>query len=1458
MKKSFLSILFALALCLSLTCVAGAAEPSGDALTAQTLSDSSYTLSGGSYYLADDLTITQTIKVTGTVTLDLKGHVLKLNSSIYGGTASGSVIEIVSGGKLTLEDSDSTAKHYFYARSDSDLWRWDADATTMPADTAERTYHTVTGGVITGGSKIDGGGIYIWNGSSTGPAAELSMHGGSIVGCTAVYGGGVYVGNDNAKFTMESGSIAGCAASSEGGGVYVYNAAFFTMDDGSIHDCVCPRLQEKSYYGRGGGVSNHGTFVMTGGRIENCRVYTKTQTLTDPAAEGGGGIYSIGTFTMSGGKLVDCSTEEGGKGDGILLGGTMTLEDVVSTGYGLKIGDGWVDLNVQFCGNVACSCHHSLGSDGKCPTCKVEMKASVTVGTGESAVTSYYASLSDALAAANKASGETAVKALKEGGNSAAELTISRSMTFDMNGKTICMGTLDITGSGTVVTIQNTVTTTEVKKLFGMLNVNGGSKLKVASGQLANTVTVKSGGSAEITGGTLEILIVDAGGSAELSGGTFTQITNSNEGKSVQDLLKADYAYRQYEGTAATGWYCDKESTVSGKTLVVEAVPIKSVIITNEDDTKTHNPTDNNNAVLHAEATGAAEGASVTYRWYKSTNGGTPELIDDYATNEDCTLNKPITWDAGTYKFTCTATVDGYTVTSNTCTFTITKMEIGGYTAPTAKDTMTYNGGEQTLVNAGSVPDSKGTVQYKLGENGTWSADIPTAKNAATYTVYWQIVGETNYQDITDTTPLTATIAPFDISNSTSDSIPYFKAVCSEVPFDGTQKTLEPEFKLMASSASDADVLAALVEGTDYTISGDLSGTDIGAYSFTIIAAAGSNYTGSHTYYWNIVKGAKPTLPNINVNAKYSDSSVTVQVDQLLRGMPANAGALTFRTIGHSKTGSVTLDSYSVDGGKVIVSFSNGAAGDTITLYNMMVTSENYKDAAFDVVITLTDKNSQAALTITSANTATYRTSLQLMTSGGSGSGQVSWSVVNGTGSAVLNDDRLFPTKVGTVTVMATKAGDSTHNEVYSAPMTITIGKLQFSGEPRYTLITTSGKTLADATLRNNESWYKVSASIGWVDEDGNSLPDSTPVQPNTEYRWRFTVDEMDADGCEPTTLTGTVILWTRSSGGSSSGSTSTTVRNPDGSTTTTTTNKRTGEVTETTRTPNGVTGTTVTDKNGNVTNISASIPASAAKSGETIALPINEVKPGNGTTIDVSVPAGGATVEIPVKDPTPGTVVVIVNSDGSETIVSSSKVTENGIEVTLEKSVTLKIVDGSKRFGDVKDVDFFRDAVQWASSRGITGGIGDGKFGPHLSTERAQLVTFLWRAAGCPVVNFAMDFSDVDEESFYGEAVRWAASLGIVGGYGNGAFGTNDAITREQMAVILYRFAQAVGMDTTQGGMAAREFADYESVADYAREAMQWAVGAGIIQGADGKLLPGDVCTRGQIVTMLYRLLGK
>lgn len=262
----------------------------------------------------------------------------------------------------------------------------------------------------------------------------------------------------------------------------------------------------------------------------------------------------------------------------------------------------------------------------------------------------------------------------------------------------------------------------------------------------------------------------------------------------------------------------------------------------------------------------------------------------------------------------------------------------------------------------------------------------------------------------------------------------------------------------------------------------------------------------------------------------------------------------------------------------------------------------------------------------------------------------------------------------------------------------------------------------------------------------------------------------------------------------------------------------------------------------------------------------------------DVAVSDGAhGSVTVSPKSASKGsTVTVTVTPDKGYTLETLTVTDRNGSALNLTDkgggqytftmpsgpvTVTATFMDDNTMlnfFVDVPAGAYYYDAVLWAAEGGIVTGTDAVHFSPDASCTRAQLVTFLWRAAGSPVVNYAMNFNDVDSGAYYAEAVRWAASLGIAGGYGDGRFGTNDFVTREQVAALLHRFAKAQGMDTTQGGMAIREFDDFDAVPAYALEAMDWAVNAGVLKGDNNRLLPQDNCTRAQIVTMLYRALGE
>lgn len=175
--------------------------------------------------------------------------------------------------------------------------------------------------------------------------------------------------------------------------------------------------------------------------------------------------------------------------------------------------------------------------------------------------------------------------------------------------------------------------------------------------------------------------------------------------------------------------------------------------------------------------------------------------------------------------------------------------------------------------------------------------------------------------------------------------------------------------------------------------------------------------------------------------------------------------------------------------------------------------------------------------------------------------------------------------------------------------------------------------------------------------------------------------------------------------------------------------------------------------------------------------------------------------------------------------------------------------------FTDVSKADWFYDAVKYVYDNNIMSGTSGDLFSPDLQTTRGMIVTILYRLEGQPKASGIL-FSDVEQSMYYADAVTWAAANGVVSGYGNGEFGPDDMITREQLVSVLYRYAANKGIDVS-GRADIKQFSDAYSVSGYAVEAMEWAYACGLISGMqDGTLLPGGGASRSQTAAMLMRYI--
>ena len=243
-----------------------------------------------------------------------------------------------------------------------------------------------------------------------------------------------------------------------------------------------------------------------------------------------------------------------------------------------------------------------------------------------------------------------------------------------------------------------------------------------------------------------------------------------------------------------------------------------------------------------------------------------------------------------------------------------------------------------------------------------------------------------------------------------------------------------------------------------------------------------------------------------------------------------------------------------------------------------------------------------------------------------------------------------------------------------------------------------------------------------------------------------------------------------------------------------------------------------------------------------------NRTNASNGSTVTLTVtPDSGYVLDtLTVTDSRGNEVKLTAQSGGKYTFTMPSRaVTVKAVFVSAQS-------EWRNPYTDVASGAWYYDAVRYASENGLMGGYGNGLFGPNDNLSRAQFAQILFNREGRPVVNYLLQYGDVAGGAWYTEAVRWATSRGVVGGYGNGMFGPNDNITREQLAVMLWRYAGSPAATHKE-----LHFNDTDEISGYALEALRWAVENGIISGyGDGRLGPQGLATRAQVAQMLKNYL--
>ena len=267
------------------------------------------------------------------------------------------------------------------------------------------------------------------------------------------------------------------------------------------------------------------------------------------------------------------------------------------------------------------------------------------------------------------------------------------------------------------------------------------------------------------------------------------------------------------------------------------------------------------------------------------------------------------------------------------------------------------------------------------------------------------------------------------------------------------------------------------------------------------------------------------------------------------------------------------------------------------------------------------------------------------------------------------------------------------------------------------------------------------------------------------------------------------------------------------------------------------------------VTPVSSSYPVSTPDSAENGSVSASRKNASKGTVVTVTVqPKAGYVLEtLTVTDKNGNVLELTDKGNGQFTFIMPGSRVEIKAAF-MEDNAVLSF------FYDVPNDSFYYEAVKWAVETKITSGVGNHLFAPDQPCTRAQIVTFLWRAAGCPEPKRAGSFSDVSEGSYYAKAVAWAAANGITGGTGEGRFSPDAACTRGEIVTLLYRYLQSKGEGFTGNWMFLLPFTD---VPEWCYEAVAWCYMKNITEGTSATTFsPDAACTRGQIVTLLYRCM--
>ena len=1156
-------------------------------------------------------------------------------------------------------------------------------------------------------------------------------------------------------------------------------------------------------------------------------------------------------------------------------GDTVKLGDLLAEGYAFQdlagtpiLRSGGIAANGAM-GNIAvarCVKHAANSANDPCLYCGATGFAAQTVADGE---TTYYTDLPAAIAEANKTSGKIAITLLKDVTDLDQALTLGgasnwkdNDITLDLNGKTLSgtggesstflaadtYGTVTICDSGATGLIKNTKPggNYAVYVSTGKLTINGGK----FEGTDNNTLGIKgyalgTGATLNITGGTFNSQVyIDTRYTTTISGGTFASLQTFDgsgwgSAPAISTLLKPGYTFK----TTGGDWLTDAalEKTAATNVTAMEE-PIRSVTLTANDKALTRNEHGwytlsveyGQPVELKVTAQGAATTKYLTWYPVALNDDGEPESTGNRLNNND--------------NATLTLSADALTIGNHAYAVIVSDARTG---------------------------------------NGTGNEPVGYQKTAS----------------------IIITVTKVDISKLPAEEIDLELAYCGNFPYNinGTPNAAGVHATTMTLGRF--EVNGTELTTSDYTLEGNVQ-YGVGDYTLTITVNT-DIYTGSITRTWHVIphKLGLAIFPQgmftkvydgttaLPKNASYFDGYFgEVSTNYVPNTTKLNASdyelvkeAFENAVVGNDKRISFTIklknENYEFDTSEAAKWAQEGITitADTMTYTNCIV----HHSAHFNITpadVDMTDAEKTVTLDVINDLAYTYTVDLpelpeltspktygdinyllpdvHLTTPGYYTVGKGNAKVENG--KLILTIDKNNVATTGSIGTVAVTVSSTNYNDVTltvnlnavnkpmpdvtvtAEPSTVTYGTTLKDITPVFTAICdgrpvegtvrwalpdrympnvhakyldwiftptdqnaylsaggVASITVKPATLTGQPTFEKITQSgkmladaaltanegwpegtLQWVDKDGKVLDAAaTEVKANTAYQWRFTPN---SDNYDP--LGGSITLYSVSTGGS--GSTTHPVNTPN-------------------KTENGT--VTVSPKN--------------ASKGSTVTI---TAKPDGGYRLD----------DLTVTDKD-GNKLKLTDKGGGKYsfVMPDGKVS---VEASFVKAAPTSFVD-------VPANAYFAGAVEWAVENGVTNGLTDTMFGPYESCTRAQIVTFLWRAAGSPEPKAMSSFTDVPASAYYAKAVAWAVENGITNGMTETTFAPDATCTRGQSVTFLYRALKGAASGSAN-------FTDVPANAFYT-DAVNWAVANNVTNGTSVTTFsPNESCTRAEIVTFLYR----